>query len=238
MIRAAMIMVGKRVKGDVFTIDPDLPTSAILAFALARGAAVLRALLAYPFLAHGSGFPAFIGPGARLKTKKRIRLGRGATIGEGVRIEGLSRRGVEIGPGASIGAHSIIVPTSVMRILGVGCTIGANSGIGQFSFIGCGGGVEIGRDVIMGQYVSFHTENHLFDDLERPILDQGVRSAPVVIGDDCWVGAKVTFLSGARVGHGCVVAAGAVVRGEIPPWSIIGGVPARIIGSRRPDGGA
>jgi acetyltransferase-like isoleucine patch superfamily enzyme len=119
-----------------------------------------------------------------------------------------------------------------MRNLGEGCSIGRNSGIGQFGFIGCGGGVTIGENVIMGQFVSFHTENHLHADLERPIVSQGVRRAPVIIEDDVWVGVKVTFLSGAHVGHGSIVAAGAVVRGIIPPLSIIGGVPARIIGKR------
>lgn len=233
MIRALAIALGRKLKGDVFTIDPALPLSAIVSFAWQRGLSALRGLLARPWLAKGSGYPLFIGPRVRIRTRSRVSIGRGATIAEGVRIEGLSREGVKIGPGASIGAHTIIMPTSVMRILGQGCTIGANSGIGQFGFIGCGGGVSIGDNVIMGQYVSFHTENHNFDDLDRPIIDQGVRSAPVVIEDDVWVGVKATFLAGAHVGKGCVVAAGAVVRGEIPPYSIVGGVPARIIGTRK-----
>jgi acetyltransferase-like isoleucine patch superfamily enzyme len=235
MIRRLLIALGQRMKGDVFTIDPDLPLFAILAFAAARATAAARGLLTRPFLAAGSGIPAFIGGGVKLRTRARIRLGKGATLGDGVLIQGLSRRGVDIGPGASIGAHTIIMPTSVMRNLGEGCAIGANSGIGQYSFIGCGGGVTIGRDVIMGQYVSFHTENHLHADLDRPIVAQGVRRAPVVIEDDCWVGVKATFLSGAHVGRGSIVAAGAVVRGEVPPYSIVGGVPARIIGTRRAD---
>lgn len=234
MIRALCLALGRRLKGDVFTIDPDLPLSAILRFAASRALALMRAGLARPFLAGGSALPFFKGPGVRIATPSRVTIAKGVTLGEGVRIEGLSRHGVRIGPGASIGAHTIIVPTSVMRNLGEGCTIGRNSGIGQFGFIGCGGGVTIGDNVIMGQYVSFHTENHLYDDIERPIIDQGVRRAPVVVEDDVWVGVKVTFLSGAHVGRGCVVAAGAVVRGEIPPWSIIAGVPARIIGSRYP----
>jgi acetyltransferase-like isoleucine patch superfamily enzyme len=237
MIRGLLIAIGRRLKGDVFTIDPDLPLGSILSFAASRGAAALRGALVRPFLARGSGSPVFIGARVRLRTRGRIRLGKGATLGEGVLIQGLSRRGVDIGPGASIGAHTIIMPTSVMRNLGEGCSIGANSGIGQYSFIGCGGGVTIGRDVIMGQYVSFHTENHLHADLDRPILAQGVRRAPVVIEDDCWVGVKATFLSGARVGRGSIVAAGAVVRGDVPPYSIVAGVPAKIIGTRQPEKG-
>lgn len=237
MIRALTIAIGRRLKGDVFTIDPDLPVFSLVAFATDRLMGAIRGILARPFLARGSGVPIFLGRGVRLRTRSRIRIAKGATIGDRVLIQGLSRNGVDIGPGASIGAHTIIMPTSVMRNLGQGCTIGANSGIGQYSFIGCGGGVTIGCNVIMGQYVSFHTENHLYADLDRPIIAQGVRRSPVVIEDDCWVGVKATFLSGARVGHGSIVAAGAVVRGDIPPYSIIGGVPARIIGTRQPSAG-
>lgn len=235
MLRGLLIRTGQAIKGPVFTIDPDLPLSAIAQFAFRRALSVARALWARPWLAKGSASMFFLGRRVRLQTRGRIRIGKGATIGDHVLIEGLSRQGVVIGPGASIGAYTQIMPTSVMRNLGEGCSIGANSGIGQFSFIGCGGGVRIGRDVIMGQYISFHTENHIFDDLERPILAQGVTRAPIEIGDDCWVGAKVTFLSGSKVGRGCVVAGGAVVRGEIPPYSVIGGVPARILKSRLPD---
>lgn len=234
MIRAVILVVGRRLKGDVFTIDPDLPTTALVTFAATRAVAALRYLLARPFLARNSGSPAFIGRGVRLRTRAKIRIGAGATIGDHVVIEGLSRTGVTIGRGVSIGANTIVMPTSVMRNLGEGFAIGANSGIGQFSFVGCGGGVTVGANVIMGQYVSFHTENHLHADLERPIIAQGVRRAAIVIEDDCWVGVKATFLAGSKVGRGCVVAAGAVVRGEIPPYSIIGGVPARIIGTRLP----
>jgi len=236
MIRSLLIALGKKVKGDVFTINPDLPLSAILSFVLIRIGALLRGLRHRPFLARGTGSILFIGPRAKLRTRSKVTIGKGATIGDHCLIQGLSRRGVRIGAGANIGAYTIIMPTSVMRNMGEGCDIGANSGIGQFSYIGCSGGVTIGRDVIMGQYISFHTENHIFDDLEKPIVAQGVRKAPIVIGDDCWIGAKVTFLSGANVGRGCVVAAGAVVRGDIPPYSVIGGVPARILKSRKPGG--
>lgn len=237
MLRQVLIAVGKRLKGDVFTIDPDLPTSSILRLSLVRAFGALRGLIIRPFLAQGSSLPVFIGSGVKLRCKSRIELGKGVTLGQGVMIEGLSRNGVHIGKGTSIGAHSIIMPTSVMRNLGTGCRIGRNSGLGQYCFIGCGGGVTIGDNVIMGQYISFHTERHLSEKLDIPIMDQGVERTPIVIEDDVWVGVKATFLPGAHVGHGSIVAAGAVVRSEIPPYSIVGGVPARIIGSRKPDDG-
>lgn len=98
--------------------------------------------------------------------------------------------------------------------------------------MGCGGGVRIGANVIMGQCVSFHPEIHCFADLGTPIRLQGVMQAGIHVGDDCWVGAKVTFLDGARVGSGVVIAAGSVVRGEVPDGVVIAGVPARVIRTR------
>jgi acetyltransferase-like isoleucine patch superfamily enzyme len=234
MLRTLAISVGRKLKGDVFTIDPDLPTYAIVRFGLVRLLGAFRGILIRPTLKSGSGTPIFIGKGVQLRTRSHIRIAKGATLGEGVLIEGLSRGGIEIGQGANIGAHTIIMPTSVLRNLGESFSIGANSGIGQYSFVGCGGGVRIGRDVIMGQYVSFHTENHVYDDLRCPIIAQGVYRRPIVIEDDVWIGVKATFLSGAHVGRGAIVAAGAVVRGNVPPYAIVGGVPARIIGTRKP----
>lgn len=65
-----------------------------------------------------------------------------------------------------------------------------------------------------------------------PIRQQGVYGKGIKIGKNCWIGAKATFLDGTVIGNGCVVAAGAVVKGNFPDNSIIGGVPAKIIKMR------
>ena len=83
-----------------------------------------------------------------------------------------------------------------------------------------------------GNYVSVHPENHNYSSLHVPIRDQGVTGKGIVIGANCWIGAKVTILDGTRLGNGCVVAAGAVVKGEFPDNCIIGGVPAKVIKMR------
>ncbi|MDO8336210.1 MAG: acyltransferase [Candidatus Saccharibacteria bacterium] len=167
-----------------------------------------------------------------MRNRKFITFGVGITIGEGVVIDGLSKNGVKIGDGVSIGPHSIIEGTGVISSIGVGCSIGQNSGIGAFSFIGAAGGVTIGSDVIMGQRISFHSENHRFDDIEIIIRKQGVTREGITVGDICWVGANVVFLDGSNIGAGSVVAAGAVVRGIFPPNCVIGGVPAKILRMR------
>ena len=62
--------------------------------------------------------------------------------------------------------------------------------------------------------------------------ERGIVKSPVRIGPDCWVGTKVTVLRGSTVGHGCVLAAHAVVRGDIPPMAVAGGAPARVLKDR------
>ena len=107
--------------------------------------------------------------------------------------------------------------------------MGNNSAIGDFTHFGASGGIEIGNDVIMGSYISFHSENHNFEDSTKLIREQGVTSKGIVIGNNVWVGAKVTFLDGAKVGNNSVVAAGALVNDSFPDNVVIGGIPARVI---------
>ena len=104
--------------------------------------------------------------------------------------------------------------------------------MGTHGFWGCAGGIAIGDNTIFGNYVSLHSENHNFTQRDMLIRLQGVNRKGIKIGKDCWIGAKATILDGTDLGDGCIVAAGSVVRGTIPPYSIIGGVPAKIIKMR------
>jgi acetyltransferase-like isoleucine patch superfamily enzyme len=94
--------------------------------------------------------------------------------------------------------------------------------------------VEIGAATLVADWVYITDFDHRFDDLGRPIKDQGIAKSPVRIGPDCWLGAKVSVLRGTSVGRGCVLAAHAVARGDIPDYSVAGGVPARILKRRLP----
>ena len=107
--------------------------------------------------------------------------------------------------------------------------MGNNSAIGDYTHFGASGGIEIGNDVIMGSYISFHSENHNYQDSSKLIREQGVTSKGIVLGNNIWVGAKVTFLDGCKVGNNSVVAAGAVVNGEFPDIVVMGGVQAKIL---------
>jgi maltose O-acetyltransferase len=107
-------------------------------------------------------------------------------------------------------------------------TIGDNSGIG----IDCQvpANIQIGSDVMMGPQVLIIGQNHKFDDLSVPMRLQGrAEASPVVIEDDVWVGARSIVLPGIRIGRGAIIAAGAVVTKDVPPYAICGGNPARVI---------
>ncbi|GHT60115.1 hypothetical protein FACS18945_6260 [Bacteroidia bacterium] len=137
--------------------------------------------------------------------------------------------GITFGNNVSVGKNTTIECTGSLTCLGKGLKVGNNVGLGTHGFFGCAGGIEIGDDTILGNFVSMHSENHNYADLSKPIRLQGVNHKGIKIGNDCWIGAKVTILDGTIIGSHCVVAAGAVVRGEYPDNCIIGGVPAKII---------
>lgn len=174
----------------------------------------------------------FIGRGVKLKHKKLINMLGNITIGDFVEINALSKKGVELGNNIKIGNYSIISCTGSLQNLGQGIKIGDNFGCGDWCFFGAAGGIEIGNNVIMGQNVRFHSENHNFDRIDIPIRSQGVNNKGIKIGNDCWIGAGVVFLDGVKVGDGCVIGANTVVNKDVPNYSIAVGNPVKIIKSR------
>jgi acetyltransferase-like isoleucine patch superfamily enzyme len=165
-----------------------------------------------------------------------LTLGRGTVIGEDCRIHALSRDGVRLGDGVSVGRHSVIECTGSLRHLGKGLNVGHRVGFSTHCYLGCAGGVEIGDDTIFGNFVSLHSENHISEDLTTPVRLQGVTHLGIRIGADCWIGAKVTILDGVTVEDRCIIAAGALLtRGVYASEGIYAGVPAKRIGTRGGD---
>ncbi len=90
--------------------------------------------------------------------------------------------------------------------------------------------VTIGADVVMGPDVVIMTNHHAFDDLSKPVNQQGkLPVKPVVIGNDVWIGTRSIIMPGVQVGDQAVIGAGAVVTKDVPTRAIVGGNPARII---------
>lgn len=118
-------------------------------------------------------------------------------------------------------------------------SIGDDSSIPKGSTLYCTKApLTIGKKVIFGPHPTIITGDHRIDIVGKFIIDvtddekTPENDAPVVIEDDVWCGANVTILKGVTIGHGSVVAAGAVVTQSFPPYSIIGGVPARLLKRR------
>ena len=82
---------------------------------------------------------------------------------------------------------------------------------------------------MIGPGCSFLSVHHEFKDWKKPMIFQKVSIRPIVIEDDVWVVANFTILVGVTVGRGAVIAAGAVITKDVPPYAIVGGVPAKVI---------
>ena len=214
-----------KLKKEEFLLDSNIPLNYLLLFLVNKYFFLLNGLLVLRKVS-------YISPKSVIKCRSKIEVGANFSVDKFCHIDALSESGIKAGNNVSIGKNTVIECSGSMKCIGKGLCIGNNVGLGTHGFLGCAGGIEIGNDVIMGNYVSMHSENHNFNDLELPIRVQGVSRKGIRIGNNCWIGAKVTILDGAVIGDGSIVAAGAVVRGVFPANSVIGGVPARIIKSR------
>jgi acetyltransferase-like isoleucine patch superfamily enzyme len=175
-----------------------------------------------------------IGKGASIRYARHLSVGRDFIVEDYAEVNCMTYRGIIAGDRVTIGKHAIIRPTNIYgSAIGEGLKIGNNSSIGPYSYIGCSGFIEIGDNVMMSPRVSIYAENHLFDDPELSIKEQGVKREFVKIEDDCWIAANTVILAGVTIGRGSVVAAGSVVTKDVPPYSIVGGVPAKVIKSRK-----
>ena len=115
---------------------------------------------------------------------------------------------------------------------GEGRKLGNNSGLGSNAQIGKY--TEIGDNVMMGPNVTIITRNHQFDDINIPMNQQGYYDyEPVIIEDDVWIGNNVIILPGVHIKKGSIIGAGAVVTKDVEPYTIVGGVPAKYIKSRK-----
>lgn len=210
--------------GKSYIIDSKIPKALIYITLSKRFFMLIRGYLK-------TGKKVFVGRNTIIHNVSNISFGKNVTIDNNCQIDGFSSEKIQFGDCIKIGSYSTLSATSHLSKFGKGLKIGNNSAVGQFTQFGAAGGVEIGNDVIMGSYISFHSENHNFKDNTKLIREQGVTSKGIKIGNNVWVGAKATFLDGCVVGNNSVVAAGAVVNGIYPDNSIIGGIPAKVIKS-------
>ena len=166
--------------------------------------------------------------GVRLRYADHIRLGHGVYLDQGSYLHACPQ-GIEIGDGTIVMHGAILHVYNFRGMPQSGIKIGRNSLVGEYSVIRGQGGVQIGDRVYTSPFTQIIAVNHVFDDPNKPFVDQGITAEGIIIEDDVWLGAGAVITDGVRVGKGAVVAAGAVVTKDVLPHTVVGGIPAKLI---------
>jgi acetyltransferase-like isoleucine patch superfamily enzyme len=181
----------------------------------------------YRLILHMEGMAA-IEQNVRIRFADHIRLANHVYIDEAVYLHAMPG-GIEIGENTYVMHHAELHVFN-FRSLPQSCIkIGKNCLISEFNVLRGQGGITIGDNVYTSPHVQLIAVNHVYQDREQPIVAQGITAQGIVVEDNAWIGSGAIILDGVRVGKGAVVAAGAVVTNDVPPHTIVGGVPAKVI---------
>jgi acetyltransferase-like isoleucine patch superfamily enzyme len=183
--------------------------------------------LAYRLILQMDGLAA-IENQVRLRCANYIRLGRGVYLDQNTYLHA-GPHGIELGENTIVMHGAVLHVYNFRDLPNARIKIGRDCLVGEYSVIRGQGGVQIGDRVYTSPFTQIIAVNHVFDDPDRPFIDQGITAQGIVIEDDVWLGASAVITDGVRVGKGSVVAAGAVVTRDVPPHTVVAGVPARPI---------
>jgi acetyltransferase-like isoleucine patch superfamily enzyme len=188
----------------------------------------VRLITYRPLLRRNSRSP-FIEAHSELFYFSNLSFGASVYIDSGVRIHA-SRAEISIGDSSRIMRNAYLCSYVSNARSGEGIVIGKSCWVGINSLISSGqGGVNIGDRVLIGPNVTVVTGNHEYASAETPATEMEYLGKPINIGSDVWIGANSVILGGVSIGEHSVIAAGAVVVHEVPPFTVVGGVPARFI---------
>lgn len=140
----------------------------------------------------------------------------------------LGRKQAKIGKGTKLQA-SVILRQGANIEIGDGCLINHNNVL-QAGKVDAK--IKIGNYVHTGANVMIIAFNHAFDERDIPTIKQDYYDADVIIDDDVWIGGGSIILAGVHIGKGAIVAAGAVVNKDVAPYTIVGGIPAKVLKAR------
>jgi len=173
----------------------------------------------------GSG--CFLEKNIRFFRPARFFLGNRVFIGESCFFD-VGGRGekIEVGDDSHL-ARLVTARTQFGRI-----SIGTRVNVGAGSFLYAYGDIIVGDDCLIANGVELISGDHSSSDPARPMRLQGREPSRIEIGADCWLGTRSVILGGVHIGRGCIVGAGAVVTGDLPPYSVAAGVPARVLRRR------
>jgi len=156
---------------------------------------------------------------AYIKGHERIQLGRGCKIQSDASVDATRSPGVRFGDKVEINRFAYVQGGNG------GVRVANRVRVNNFAIINGSGGVDIGDDTLIGPGVQIISYQHRYA-LGATIQSQPVDARPIRIGRDVWLGANAIILAGVSIGDGAVVAAGAVVREDVPAYTVVAGVPA------------
>lgn len=186
----------------------------------------LRAVL-YRLILRMDGIAA-IENNVRLRFADRIRLGRGVYLDQGVYLHA-SPQGISIGDNSFVMHGAVLHVYNFRDLPHAFIRIGRDSLIGELNVLRGQGGITIGDRVYTAPLVQLLAVNHVYDDPTRPMVEQGITAQGITVEDDVWIGAGAIITDSVTIGRGAVVAAGAVVTADVPPHTVAGGIPARVL---------
>jgi acetyltransferase-like isoleucine patch superfamily enzyme len=166
--------------------------------------------------------------GVIIKQPRHIYLKQGSYIDHSVYLHGGSG-GLKIGENSRVMFNTELHVFNFHNLKKSGISIGNNSVVGPFSFIEGSGGVVIGDNVLIAPKVSILPSNHVFDNPDIPISEQGLTTSGIRIENNVWIGANATILDGVTIGEGSVIGAGSIITKDIPSHTLVVGSPAKPI---------
>lgn len=165
--------------------------------------------------------------GNRVSFAAYIKGHEGITLGRGCKIHADASVDASRSPGVTFGDKVTLNRYAYVQGGNGGVRLGDRVEINNFSIVNGTGGVDIGADTLVGPGVRIISYQHRFAG-GATIRSQPVDAKPIRIGSDVWLGANAVILAGVTIGNGAVVAAGAVVREDVPDYAVVAGVPATI----------
>lgn len=153
-------------------------------------------------------------------------------IGKSVRVT-TDSDGWNLAGSVTIACRGRLSDYSIIDSYGGTISIGPEFFLGRYSLLQGYGDITIGRDVMIGPHASIIASSHIFEDVRRPMRNQGVVRENIVISDNVWIGAGARILGGVNILAGAIVAAGAVVTSDVGNNEIVAGIPAKVLSVRR-----